>query len=345
MASYCDQKYLLKQNHIDIDDQLVRDRSSTMPSSSTKENVAMVKRRTIFDPIYDVFSPEENTSDYLEDYIEKLGEYHVHRDTRHLHLHTPLQFGANSEKNLALCPVENTSIEEKPKRNQECSIKVENRLIKEGKTITDGTKIDEAKAIKEQDSAQFLNRSGKRSFQLQELKICNSNIEKQNKPSSAPISSSQIPNVMSTPLKSKEGPKSINAIKTLSSKKIHVDAPKPIEKGFSVDLHKPSERLIETTPKNQKNANKISQNPNIMKSTRDISCKPPKELSRGMSTEGKSPQMGSKVVKPPKPQEMDSIAMGTSEKRLSVAQKTSPKPARKGPKSKSTMHSFFEAFM
>ena len=101
MASYCDQKYLLKQNHIDLDDQLVRDRSSTMPSSSTKENIPVVKRRTIFDPIYDVFSPEENTSDYLEDYIEKLGEYHVHRDTRHLHLHTPLQFGANSEKNLA----------------------------------------------------------------------------------------------------------------------------------------------------------------------------------------------------------------------------------------------------
>ena len=59
MASYCDQKYLLKQNHIDLDDQLVRDRSSTMPSSSTKENIPVVKRRTIFDPIYDVFSIRE----------------------------------------------------------------------------------------------------------------------------------------------------------------------------------------------------------------------------------------------------------------------------------------------
>ena len=89
MASYGDQKHLLKQSHIELDDQMLRDRSLSMPASA-KENIPVVRRRTIFDPPINIFSPEENTSDYLEDYIENLGEYHVYRDTRHLHLHTPL---------------------------------------------------------------------------------------------------------------------------------------------------------------------------------------------------------------------------------------------------------------
>ena len=162
---------------------------------------------------------------------------------------------------------------------------------------------------------------------------------------SAPsIYSSQTSNVVSAPTKSKEGPKSLNAIKTLTSKKIHVDAPKPIEKGFTIDICPSSENVMEITPKHHR---KVSPNRNLAKSTRDLSGNHSKELSRGLSTEEKSPQMATRILKIPRPLEVDSMAMGAdaSKKRLSVAQKTSPKPGRKGPKSKSTMHSFFEAFM
>ena len=354
MASCGDQKHLLKQPHIEFDDQLLRDRSLSMPASA-KENIPVVRRRTIFDPPINIFSPEENTSDYLEDYIENLGEYHVYRDTRHLHSHTPLQFGANSEKNLALCPIENTLIKEEPKRNQESSIKVENTLSEELKTIKDGKSNDGIKTIDKKDSEHPSNRSPKRSFQLQELKICHSNKEKQSHPASAPICSSQIQTVNSAPISSKDVPKSLNAMKPLTSKKIHVDAPKPIEKGFTIDICPSNENLIEMTPRHQKNTNKLSPNRNIAKSTRDISlakstrdisCNPPKQLPRGQSTEERSHQMTSRILKIPRPPEVDGMAIGTdiSQKRMSVA-KTSPKPARKGPKSKSTMHSFFEAFM
>lgn len=343
MSSYTDQKFLRKQNHIELED-LVRDRALTLPSS-TKENIPSVKRRTIFDPPIDIFSPEENTSDYLEDYLENLGEYHVHRDTRHLHLHTPLQFGANSEKNLALCPIENTTIKEEPKRNQEASKKVESTSIERTQTATDGAAKTKRTEIEE--SEPHSNKSSKRSYQLQELKIPSSVKEKENQPLTAPISSSQVSNVVSAPTNSKEGPKSLNAIKTLTSKKIHVDAPKPIEKGFTIDVCPSNDNSIEITPKHQRNANrKLSPNRNIAKSTRDLSGNHPRDLSRGLSTEEKSPQMTSRILKIPRPQEMDSMALGAdaSKKRMSVA-KTSPKPGRKGPKSKSTMHSFFEAFM
>ena len=342
MSSYTDQKFLRKQNHIELED-LVRDRALTLPSS-TKENIPSVKRRTIFDPPIDIFSPEENTSDYLEDYIEKLGEYHVHRDTRHLHLHTPLQFGANSEKNLALCPIENTTIKEEPKRNKEACVKVESTSIEKAQTATDG--VPKTKRMEKEESEQHSNKSSKRSYQLPELKIPSSSKEKENQPFTAPISSSHASNVVTAPTNSKEGPKSLNAIKTLATKKIHVDAPKPIEKGFTIDICPSNDNTIENTPKHQRNANRISPNRNIAKSTRDLSSNHPRDLSRGLSTEEKSPRMTSRILQIPRPQEMDSMAIGAdvSKKRMSVA-KTSPKPGRKGPKSKSTMHSFFEAFM
>ena len=69
----CDQKQSFSEKTSEIED-LSRERSATMPLS-TKETVSVVKRRTIFDPIYpnDVISPEENTNDYLE--LNIISEY------------------------------------------------------------------------------------------------------------------------------------------------------------------------------------------------------------------------------------------------------------------------------
>jgi len=338
MASF-DQKETFNQNYAELAD-ISRERSSTMPSSTKESNATVPKKRTIFDPIYtnDIFSPEENSNDYLEDYLENLGEYHVRRDTRHMHLHTPLQFGARSEKDMSI--ITETSAKEKPKRNQQCDKPLENKGTGNNDVFKDVTDIASASTTQKDGITIPSSRPIKRSFELKELKVYHSNKENQDGDSTAPFTSSQNLNVNSNSneAKSKDAQKSLNAIKTLSSKKIHVDAPKPIEKGFTNEIHRSNAKLFET-PKCQLNSNATNNSEKDINNTR-------KQLPRGVSLEERSPQLQTRILKLPKPPEFDNISVSPerSKKRHSVA-KSSPKPTRKGPKSKSTMHSFFEAFM
>jgi hypothetical protein len=343
MASYDQKEYFIPKNA--ESDDLSRERSSTMPSSTRENDITVPKRRTIFDPIYtnDIFSPEENEKDYLEDYLENLGEYHVRRDTRHMHLHTPLQFGARVEKDMSI--ISESSAKEQPKRNQQCDKTLENKSTENNDVLKDVPDIASASTTQKEGIPIPSGRPIKRSFELKDLKVYNSNKENQDAASTAAFTSSKNLNVnsKSSAVKSKDVQKSLNAIKTLSSKKIHVDAPKAIEKGFTSEIHQSNAKLSRT-PKRQLNSN-TSKN-----SERDINISR-KELLRGVSMEERSPQLSSRILRLPKPPELDNISVSPerSMKRHSVAAKTSPMPNRKGPKpkkvEKSTMHSFFEAFM
>ena len=335
----CDQKESYNTTNAELDD-FSRERSLTMPSSTNENEITVTKRRTIFDPIYsDIFSPEENTNDYLEDYLENLGEYHVRRDTRHMHLHTPLQFGARSEKDMSI--LSENSAKEQPKRNQQCERALENKGTGNSDAFKDVADSSSASSTQKDGIAIPRGMQIKRSFELKDLKVYHSNKENQDASTTAPFISSQNLNVNSnsSAVKSKDTQKSLNAIKTLSSKKIHVDAPKPIEKGFTNEICQSNAKLFETT-KRQLSSNTNNSSEKDINNTR-------KELPRGVSLDEKSPQLNTRILRIPKPPEFDSISVSPerTKKRHSVAPKTSPKPTRKGPKSKSTMHSFFEAFM
>ena len=329
MAS-CDQQPPIDYKQ-DTSDEFIRERAATMPLILFDDSPVQ-KRRTIFDPIHDIFSPEENTSDYLEDYIEKLGEYHVRRDIRH-RLQTPLQFSSVSEKDISL----NSDIQDiHANKGFQSSVDVAN--------------LKPSDIIPKTDVIHSTNRINKKSFELQDLKIytssMNDSFDCPKDSVSAPVPSSDKRSSISLAVKSKEVQKSLNAIKTLSSKKIHVDSPKRIQKGFSVDSHpnRSCEKIIETTPRH------------IQKHSTSHNVKPKKDTNsymkgsnRVLSSDDKSGQMNSRILKLPKPTEGDnsSVSPEASMKRNSVAShsKTSPRTGRKEKQSKSTMHSFFEAFM
>ena len=327
MAS-CDQQPPIVYKR-DTSDECIRERAATMPLILFDDSPVQ-KRRTIFDPIHDIFSPEENTSDYLEDYIEKLGEYHVRRDIRH-RLQTPLQFSSVSEKDISL------NSEDKPAN-------------KGFKSSIDVANLKPSETIPKTDVALSTNRINKKSFELQDLKIytssMNDSFDGPKDSVSAPVPSSDKRSSISLAVKSKEVQKSLNAIKTLSSKKIHVDSPKRIQKGFSVDSHphRSSEKIFEAIPRNVQKHNAS----HTVKSKKDTNSHT-KGSNRVLSSDEKSGQQNSRILKLPKPTEGDSTSVSpeASMKRNSVAShsKTSPRPGRKAPQSKSTMHSFFEAFM
>ena len=327
MAS-CDQQPPIDYKQ-DTSNECIRERAATMPLILFDDSPVQ-KRRTIFDPIHDIFSPEENTSDYLEDYIEKLGEYHVRRDIRH-RLQTPLQFSSVSEKDISL------NSEDKPAN-------------KGFKSSIDVANVKPIETIPKMGVAHGTNRINKKSFELQDLKIytssMNDSFDGPKDSVSAPVPSSDKRSSISLAVKSKEVQKSLNAIKTLSSKKIHVDSPKRIQKGFSVDSHphRSSEKIFETTPRHIQKHNAS----HTVKSKKDTNSHT-KGSNRVLSSDEKSGQQNSRILKLPKPTEGDSTSVSpeASMKRNSVAShsKTSPRPGRKAPQSKSTMHSFFEAFM
>ena len=328
--SSCDQQPPIDYKQ-DISDEFIRERAATMPLTLFDDSPVQ-KRRTIFDPIHDIFSPEENTSDYLEDYIEKLGEYHVRRDIRH-RLQTPLQFSSVSEKDISL----NSEIQDK-------------HANKGFKSSIDVANLKPSEPLPKTDVTLSTNRINKKSFELQDLKIytssMNDSFDGPKNSVSAPVPSSDKRSSISLAVKSKEVQKSLNAIKTLSSKKIHVDSPKRIQKGFSVDSHphRSSEKIFETTPRHTQKHNAS----HTVKSKKDTNNHT-KGSNRVLSSDEKSGQQNSRILKLPKPTEGDSTSVSpeASMKRNSVAShsKTSPRPGRKAPQSKSTMHSFFEAFM
>ena len=327
----CDQQPPIDYKQ-DISDEFIRERAATMPLTLFDDSPVQ-KRRTIFDPIHDIFSPEENTSDYLEDYIEKLGEYHVRRDIRH-RLQTPLQFSSVSEKDISL--------------NSDGQDKHANKGFK---SSIDVASLKPSEITPKTDVALSTNRINKKSFELQDLKIytssMNDSFDGPNNSVSAPVPASDKRSSISIAVKSKDVQKSLNAIKTLSSKKIHVDSPKRIQKGFSVDSHphRSSEKIFETTPRHIQKHNAAS---HAVKSKKETNSHM-KSSNRVLSSDEKSGQQNSRILKLPKPTEGDSTSVSpeASMKRNSVAShsKTSPRPGRKGPQSKSTMHSFFEAFM
>ena len=352
MTSY-NQEHFSNQENVECED-LGRHRSSTMPLS-IKEDSPVVKRRTIFDPMYRIFSPEENTNDYLEDYLENLGEYHVKRDTRHFQLQTPLQFGSQLEKESPKPEgLNETKSKEPPKRNQERKKSHEDRAIKSRRPTSDNVNARDIKISQKDDiTVAPSNVPNKRSLELQELKIYHSRkSDNQDAPSSAPIRLSQNTTPGNSLVsKPKETQKSLNAIKTLSSKKIHVDSPKKIQKGFGTDC----QNLNENPNEKSRHLQIVNAN-NTGKPLKDMNSTPQKTskvLNRGVSTEEKSPKQSSKALKLPKTNEINNVNVSpeSSMKRASVAPKSvSPKPLRKEPpkskkKETSTMHSFFEAFM
>ena len=335
MAS-CDQEQSLHH-----DGKGYEDANGNTRSSASTSNNPVVKRRTIFDALYtnDILSPEEDTNDYLEDYLEKLGEYHVRRETRQINFIKQFQSGLKSENGEPKCTEIQTT--EDIKSGQDLEQISQKEIIKERKCNSKIGDIETKRPVQKDFTDHSNNKPIKRSFELQQLKPYHANKRNQN----AEVPSSQGASGISFSAKSKEVQNSLNVIKTLSSKNVHVDSPKQMSKRANSECRESNDKIFEPEKRPQN-----SNTSNMSRVDKDTNSHP-KELVKGASKEEstnpqKSPQITTRILKL-KSLEVDSLGVApeTSKKRHSVALKNSPKPARKGPKSKSTMHSFFEAFM
>ena len=320
------------EHHIFETQDLKNIESLNKPSSSlSKTNVLVVRQKvTIFDPVYknDILSPEEDTNAYLEDYLENLGEYRVPKGT------VPKRLQCNS--NTANNALSGKDFNNQPK---EC--------IKLADQNPEGTNKTKEKDISEQiDKENQLslindirkcskNKPRERSFDLPELKSCDAKKERKN-----PVtSSSQQTSSICFAAKAKEVQTSLNVTKTITPKKVHVRSPKRPTKRSTSECEDKVDLQIETIKLFQD-----IETSNPAKGGKDTISRF-KEAAKGVCKEETNQQIASDASKPKSFEQDPALLIPDSSKKKISTTKNSPKPARKGPRSKSTMHSFFEAFM